>query len=108
MPEKSDYRKTLNLPRTEFPMKADLVNKEPQRLKSWEMMKLYEQMRAARKGARSFVLHDGPPYTSGNAHIGHLLNNVLKDVIVRYKFMGGYDVPFVPGWDCHGQPIEHQ
>ncbi len=108
MSEKSDYRKTLNLPRTEFPMKADLVNKEPQRLKAWETMKLYEQLRAARRGAPRFILHDGPPYTSGDAHIGHLLNNTLKDAIVRYKFMRGYDVPFVPGWDCHGHPIEHQ
>ncbi|MEK7766622.1 MAG: isoleucine--tRNA ligase, partial [bacterium] len=102
-----DYRATLHLPRTEFPMKADLVKREPETLARWERLNLYEQLRAARRGAPRFVLHDGPPFANGQAHLGHLVNNVLKDAVVRYKIMRGFDVPFVPGWDCHGQAIEH-
>ncbi len=108
MADKTEYRSTLNLPRTEFPMKADLVRREPEFLAAWERAKLYEGMRAARRGAHRFILHDGPPYANGQSHLGHLLNNVLKDAVLRYKFLRGFDVPFIPGWDCHGQPIEHQ
>lgn len=108
MTDKPDYRKTLNLPRTAFPMKADLVKREPDRLAAWDRMKVYEQLRAARRGRPKFVLHDGPPYSNGNTHMGHLLNFTLKDAVVRYRFMRGFDVPFTPGWDNHGQPIEHK
>jgi isoleucyl-tRNA synthetase len=106
--EPSPYRDTLNLPRTGFPMKADLVNREPAFLRRWESTGLYAAMRAARAGRQTFLLHDGPPYANNPSHLGHLLNNVLKDAVIRYKFLRGYDVPFTPGWDCHGQPIEHQ
>src|ERR1051325_10505936 len=107
MADSPDYRSTLHLPRTEFPMKADLVKREPEALARWERLKLYEQLRAARRGAPTFVLHDGPPYANGQSHLGHLVTNVLKDAVVRYKVMRGFDVPFIPGWDCHGHPIEH-
>ena len=88
-------------------MKADLVKREPGFLEAWNRMQLYGAMRAARAGAPKFILHDGPPYSNGHSHMGHLLNNVLKDAVVRYKFLRGFDVPFVPGWDNHGQPIEN-
>jgi len=101
-----EYRKTLNLPRTAFPMKAELVKREPQVLAKWDSLRLYEKLRELRKGAPPWMLHDGPPYANGDAHIGHLLNRTLKDAVVRYKFMRGFDAAFVPGWDCHGQPIE--
>lgn len=107
MPEPSEYRNTLNLPRTDFAMKADLVKREPDFLRRWDAMKLYDAMRRARAGRRKFVLHDGPPYANGASHLGHLVNNVLKDAVLKYKFLRGFDVPYVPGWDCHGQPIEH-
>ncbi len=107
MPEPSEYRATLNLPRTEFAMKADLVKREPEFLRRWDAMKLYDAMRRARAGARTFILHDGPPYANGASHVGHLVNNVLKDTVLKYKFLRGFDVPYTPGWDCHGQPIEH-
>src|SRR5262245_29626682 len=107
MPEPSEYRNKLNLPRTEFAMKADLVKREPGFLHRWDGMKLYEAMRRARAGKKKFVLHDGPPYANGASHVGHLVNNVLKDTVLKYKFMRGFDVPYTPGWDCHGQPIEH-
>ena len=100
------FRDTLNLPKTDFAMKADLVTREPERLKKWEAAKLYERIQAARAGAPTFVLHDGPPFANGDAHIGHALNRTLKDMIVRYKTMRGFSAPFVPGWDCHGLPIE--
>ncbi|MBI4226910.1 MAG: isoleucine--tRNA ligase [Candidatus Omnitrophica bacterium] len=102
-----DYRATLNLPKTTFPMKANLPAREPERLAQWTAATLYEQIRARRRGAPKFILHDGPPYANGDIHIGHALNKVLKDIIVRYKTMRGYDAPYVPGWDCHGLPIEH-
>ncbi len=102
-----EYKSTLNLPKTAFPMKADLPTREPEMLSRWEADDLYGQIRAARKGSPSFILHDGPPYANGDIHIGHALNKVLKDVIVRYQTMRGYDSPYVPGWDCHGMPIEH-
>ncbi len=103
-----DYKHTLNLPKTAFPMKADLPRREPEILSRWQAEDLYGQIRASRAGARRFILHDGPPYANGDIHIGHALNKILKDLIVRYKTMRGFDAPYVPGWDCHGMPIEHQ
>jgi isoleucyl-tRNA synthetase len=102
-----DYKQTLNLPATGFAMKANLPTREPQQLKAWEESRLYEKIRAASKGRKTFILHDGPPYANGNLHIGHALNKILKDIIIRSRQMAGFDVPYVPGWDCHGLPIEH-
>ena len=102
-----DYKNTLNLPRTDFPMRADLVAREPERLKKWEAAKLYEKIQAARAHAKEkFVLHDGPPFANGDVHIGTALNKILKDIIVKYKTLRGFNAPYVPGWDCHGLPIE--
>ncbi len=101
-----DYSETLFLPQTEFPMRAGLPQKEPEILKRWEEGDLYGQLRAASKGREKFVLHDGPPYANGNIHIGHALNKILKDVVTRSQQMLGYDSNYVPGWDCHGLPIE--
>jgi isoleucyl-tRNA synthetase len=102
-----DYKNTLNLPRTDFPMKADLVAREPERLKKWEKTKLYEKIQAARAQAKEkFVLHDGPPFANGDVHIGTALNKILKDIIIKYKTLRGFSAPYVPGWDCHGLPIE--
>ncbi len=103
-----DYKDTLNLPSTAFPMKANLPNREPERLKEWEEKALYESMLKRNEGKGSYILHDGPPYANGNIHIGHALNKILKDIIVKYKSMTGNFSPYVPGWDCHGLPIEHQ
>jgi isoleucyl-tRNA synthetase len=104
-----DYKATLNLPATSFPMKADLPHREPDILARWAQEDLYGQIREARRDAPSrFILHDGPPYANGDIHIGHALNKILKDLIVRYRTMRGDDAPYVPGWDCHGMPIEHQ
>ncbi|MBU4149812.1 MAG: isoleucine--tRNA ligase [Candidatus Omnitrophica bacterium] len=103
-----DYKKTLNLPKTDFPMKGNLPDKEPRILEQWEREDLYSRIREMRKGAPKYVLHDGPPYANGNIHIGHALNKTLKDIVVKYKTMQGFDSPYVPGWDCHGMPIEHQ
>jgi isoleucyl-tRNA synthetase len=103
-----DYKATLNLPRTDFPMKANLPEREPAMLSRWERERLYERIQEAGKGRPVFVLHDGPPYANGRIHIGHALNKVLKDIIVKAKTMDGYRAPYVPGWDCHGLPIEHQ
>jgi len=103
-----NYKATLNLPKTSFSMKADLTRREPQFLKKWDEMDLYAKVREARSGRPVFLLHDGPPYASGDLHIGTGLNKVLKDIIVRYKSMSGWDSPFRPGWDCHGLPIEHK
>ncbi|SMD16631.1 isoleucine--tRNA ligase [Rhizobium sp. RU36D] len=105
-PEKFDYSKTLYLPETEFPMRAGLPQKEPEMAAKWKQMGLYKQLRASAAGREKFVLHDGPPYANGNIHIGHALNKVLKDVITRSFQMRGYDSNYVPGWDCHGLPIE--
>ena len=102
-----DYKKSLNLPKTEFPMKANLSKREPEQLKNWEDTHLYEQVRNVSKGREKFILHDGPPYANGNIHIGTALNKILKDIVVRSKQMAGYDAVYVPGWDCHGLPIEH-
>ncbi len=101
-----DYKNTLNLPRTDFSMKADLVAREPQRLARWEADAIYAQIRAARAGREKFVLHDGPPFANGDVHVGTALNKVLKDIIVKYKSLRGFDAPYIPGWDCHGLPIE--
>ncbi|MCL1879250.1 MAG: class I tRNA ligase family protein, partial [Actinomycetia bacterium] len=102
-----DYKSTMNLPTTEFPMRAGLAKSEPQRLEKWYAMDLYHQMLAANAGNQSYVLHDGPPYANGPIHIGHSFNKVLKDIIVKFRTQQGYYSPYVPGWDCHGQPIEH-
>src|SRR5512139_1970729 len=102
----SDLRSTLNLPRTDFPMKANLPQAEPRRLERWKAEDLYGRIRAARKGRPSFVLHDGPPYANGHIHLGTVLNKILKDVVGRSRSMFGKDAPYRPGWDCHGLPIE--
>lgn len=103
----SDYSKTVNLPKTEFPMRGNLPKKEPEMQQWWEEIDIYRQVLEKRKGSPRFILHDGPPYANGDIHIGHALNKTLKDVIVRYKSMKGYYAPYVPGWDTHGLPIEH-
>src|SRR4051795_2224337 len=96
----------MNLPKTSFSMKANLPQNEPKILAKWEEMRIYDEIRAARKGAPTYVLHDGPPYANGPIHLGHALNKCLKDFIVKAKTMAGFDAPYVPGWDCHGLPIE--
>jgi isoleucyl-tRNA synthetase len=101
-----DYKLTLNLPDTTFPMRGDLPKREPERLKKWQDTGLYQQIIAARQGCPSFVLHDGPPYANGDIHIGHAVNKVLKDMIVKSKVLAGFSSPYIPGWDCHGLPIE--
>src|SRR3954451_7002217 len=101
-----DLKQTLNLPRTTFDMKANLPVAEPKMLASWEQENLYHQIRAARAGRPTYILHDGPPYANGNIHLGHVFNKTLKDFIVKSKTMAGFDSPYVPGWDCHGLPIE--
>jgi isoleucyl-tRNA synthetase len=105
-PTKTDYRSTVFLPRTDFPMKAGLPQKEPAILARWEAEGLYEQIRKARAGREKFISHDGPPYANGDIHIGHALNKTLKDMVVRTQTLLGKDAPYVPGWDCHGLPIE--
>src|ERR1039458_9576900 len=102
----TDYKNTLNLPRTGFPMKADLVAREPERLKKWQETGLYTKIQAARANAEKFILHDGPPFANGDVHIGTALNKILKDIIIKYKTLRGFSAPYVPGWDCHGLPIE--
>ena len=104
----TDYKATLNLPDTPFPMKAGLPQREPQTLQRWIDIGLYEKLRKAGEGRPKFILHDGPPYANGSIHIGHALNKILKDIITRSKTMAGFDAPYVPGWDCHGLPIEHK
>ena len=106
MPAAPELKATLNLPHTDFPMKANLPQNEPRRLALWEQEGLYEQIRAVRQNAPSYVLHDGPPYANGELHLGHALNKSLKDFIVKSKTMAGFNAPYVPGWDCHGLPIE--
>ncbi|MEK6526718.1 MAG: isoleucine--tRNA ligase, partial [Nitrospirota bacterium] len=103
-----DYKTTLNLPRTDFPMKANLPQREPELLAWWERERLYERIQEVGRRRPLYVLHDGPPYANGRIHIGHALNKILKDIIIKSKTMAGYQVPYVPGWDCHGLPIEHQ
>ena len=104
----TDYKKTLNLLDTPFPMRGDLAKREPLMLDDWAARDFYGRMRAARKGAPRFVLHDGPPYANGDIHIGHAVNKVLKDIIVKSRVLSGFDAPYIPGWDCHGMPIEIQ
>src|SRR5688572_5667673 len=108
--EKKNYKQTLNLPQTQFPMEAKLVANEPARLQSWQEMRLYEKLMTARAHSPKgkWVLHDGPPFANGDIHIGHLINKTLKDVILRFRTMQGHQTPYVPGWDCHGLPIEHK
>src|SRR2546425_2363421 len=108
MAESSDYKKTLNLPRTIFPMKGNLPQNEPKRLERWREIDLYQRIREKSEGRPKFVLHDGPPYANGRIHTGHALNKILKDIVVKSRTMLGYDSPYVPGWDCHGLPIEHE
>jgi isoleucyl-tRNA synthetase len=108
MTTKNDLKATLNLPRTDFPMKANLSHSEPARLESWKKNDLYGQIRQARRGSPLYLLHDGPPYANGHIHLGHVVNKVLKDFLVRSRNMAGYDAPYLPGWDCHGLPIELQ
>ncbi|ENM3860761.1 isoleucine--tRNA ligase [Vibrio cholerae] len=102
----SDYKDTLNLPETGFPMRGDLAKREPEMLQRWYQEDLYGAIRQAKKGKKSFVLHDGPPYANGDIHIGHALNKILKDIIIKSKTLSGFDAPYIPGWDCHGLPIE--
>ena len=104
----SETRKTLNLPDTPFPMRGDLAKREPKWIADWQQRKLYQKIRKASAGRPKFILHDGPPYANGNLHLGHALNKILKDIIVRSKTLAGFDAPYVPGWDCHGLPIEHK
>ena len=103
-----NYKETLNLPKTDFPMKANLATREPEMLKKWNEAGLYEQIQAARAGAELFVLHDGPPFANGDVHMGTALNKILKDLVVKSKTMAGFRAPYVPGWDCHGLPIEYK
>ncbi len=103
-----DYKKTLNLPDTPFPMRGDLAKREPNWVKNWEEKRIYQAIRAASAGRPRFVLHDGPPYANGDIHIGHAVNKILKDIIVKSRTLAGFDAPYVPGWDCHGMPIEIQ
>ena len=104
----TDYKHTLNLPDTPFPMRGDLAKREPQMLAQWQVQQRYQKIRAASKGRPKFILHDGPPYANGDIHIGHAVNKVLKDIIIKSKTLSGFDAPYVPGWDCHGLPIELQ
>ena len=104
----TDYKKTLNLPDTPFPMRGDLARREPVMLAAWQEKRLYQKIRHICKGRPKFVLHDGPPYANGDIHIGHAVNKILKDMVVKAKTLAGFDAPYVPGWDCHGLPIEHQ
>src|SRR3954454_5924045 len=103
---KKDYKATLNLPQTEFPMKGNLQTLEPKLLEQWAQQQQFHRVLEKNKGRPPYVLHDGPPYANGNLHVGHALNKVLKDIVVKYKNLSGYLADFVPGWDCHGLPIE--
>ena len=104
----ADYKNTLNLPQTAFPMRANLAQREPEAVRRWTERGLYQRLREARAGRPRYVLHDGPPYANGDIHIGHAVNKVLKDIIVKARSLDGLDAPYVPGWDCHGLPIELQ
>src|SRR5690606_19399506 len=103
----ADYKATLNLPNTAFAMKANLAQREPELLKHWDKIDLYGQIQKVSAGRPQFILHDGPPYANGEIHIGHAVNKILKDIILKSKRLSGFDAPYVPGWDCHGLPIEH-
>ena len=102
-----DYKATLNLPKTNFPMRANLAQREPSILKHWKETDVYGQIRKARDGRDKYILHDGPPYANGDIHIGHAVNKILKDIVVKSRTLSGFDAPYVPGWDSHGLPIEH-
>src|SRR5438874_1218935 len=104
----ADYKHTLNLPQTDFPMKADLAQREPAMVRAWEERRTYEKLREVARGRPRFVLHDGPPYANGAIHIGHAVNKILKDIVVKSRSLDGFDSPYIPGWDCHGLPIELQ
>ncbi len=106
MSKQNIYKETLNLPKTAFPMKANLAQREPNMLKEWEQKGIYKKLRELASGRPKFILHDGPPYANGDIHIGHAVNKILKDIIIKSQTMGGYDAPYIPGWDCHGLPIE--
>ncbi|HEY7788790.1 MAG TPA: class I tRNA ligase family protein, partial [Casimicrobiaceae bacterium] len=110
MPDDSrtDYKPTLNLPDTPFPMRGDLARREPEWVAAWRRSHVYEAIRAASRGRPRFILHDGPPYANGDIHIGHAVNKILKDVVIKSRTLAGFDAPYVPGWDCHGMPIEVQ
>ncbi len=101
-----DYKTTLHLPATDFPMRGDLPKREPAILERWERDDFYAQLRAHAKGRPLFLLHDGPPYANGQIHLGHAVNKILKDIIIKSKHLDGFDAPYIPGWDCHGLPIE--
>src|SRR4029077_5690680 len=104
----ADYKNTLNLPDTPFPMRGDLAKREPQWVKQWQDGRLYQKIRAASRGRPKFILHDGPPYANGDIHIGHAVNKILKDIIVKSRTLAGFDAPNVSGWECHGMPNEVQ
>src|SRR2546429_3297352 len=104
----ADYKHTINLPQTDFPMKADLAQREPAMVRAWEERGTYAKLRALARGRPRFVLHDGPPYANGAIHIGHAVNKILKDIVVKSRSLDGFDSPYIPGWDCHGLPIELQ
>src|SRR5579862_4438231 len=106
--EKKNYKATLNLPQTAFPMEAKLTANEPARLARWKSTHLYDVLLAQNAKKPKWILHDGPPFANGDIHIGHLINKTLKDVVVRFRTMQGHRSPYVPGWDCHGLPIEHK
>ncbi|MDG1438999.1 MAG: class I tRNA ligase family protein, partial [Emcibacteraceae bacterium] len=101
-----DYRDTIFLPKTDFPMKGNLPNREPVWMERWDHIDLYDKIRKNAEGREKYILHDGPPYANGNIHMGHAMNKILKDIIIRTQQMSGKDAPYVPGWDCHGLPIE--
>ncbi|MGH3056107.1 MAG: class I tRNA ligase family protein, partial [Gaiellaceae bacterium] len=103
-----DYKHTLNLPKTDFPMRANLPQREPAVVARWDEIGLYQQLLRANSGKPKYVLHDGPPYANGHVHLGTALNKIIKDIVVKSKAMAGFEAPYVPGWDCHGMPIEHQ
>ena len=102
-----DYKETINLPKTSFSMKANLPEKEPGLVKFWEEKRIYQELLEEREEKEKFILHDGPPYANGHIHLGTALNKILKDIVLKYKAKSGYSTPFIPGWDCHGMPIEH-
>ena len=104
----ADYKSTLNMPDTPFPMRGDLAKREPGWIRQWQEKQIYRKIREVSQGRPRFVLHDGPPYANGDIHIGHAVNKILKDIIVRARTLAGFDAPYTPGWDCHGLPIEHQ
>ena len=101
-----NYKDTLNLPSSKFPMKANLPQREPEMLKFWEQINLYKKIREKSEKSTKYILHDGPPYANGDIHIGHAVNKILKDIVIKSKTISGYNAPFIPGWDCHGLPIE--